>query len=619
MRASLVLDGKTYYFLPKGRAPGGVFETRLGGLKVVLEYGEPAEQAFTLRMRLENTGAQNTGRITLPRTLDAELATGGAPALWHSLKGDSCGAESFFPLDKKLSAGTALHAEPLGGRSSNTTGFPYFDLCCGGVSLVCAIGWTGQWSEELSADDGAVRICIGLCDADFFLRPGEAVCLPSVLVCCGGADVARTRRDFRRLCLEKFSPRARLGGSLRLPLAIQPFDRYFQALDGSGKNTEWASEKGQLKTLANAVKCRYFDTFWLDAAWFYEGFPNGVGNFRFAEDFPNGLRKVSDAVHAQGMRMMLWFEPERVYEGSDTFRQHGDMLLSCPAEEHQRLFNLGDGRARDWLTKTLIDFIRANGIDIYRQDFNMDPLPYWRAADEAGRRGITEMRYVEGLYRMWDALTAEFPGLLIDNCSSGGRRIDFETCRRSVPLWRSDTGCFPETKEHRASVWNSNQILGLSEYLPYHAGGVWSFEPYDFRAAETSGAACNFDVLNPDFPFEEAASMLGEMQRCRDCWEGDFYPLTAASTDETLWAGYQLDKGGRGVCFFFRRPECREERRVFRLRALNPEKLYLVRLTGDDKKTAERVCTGRELESISLPIPRPRGSLLLEYAEKETL
>jgi len=42
--------------------------------------------------------------------------------------------------------------------------------------------------------------------------------------------------------------------------------------------------------------------------------------------------------------------------------------------------------------------------------------------DTPDRQGMTEIRYVEGLYEMWDELRAKHPGLLIDNCASGGRR-----------------------------------------------------------------------------------------------------------------------------------------------------------------------------------------------------
>ena len=73
-----------------------------------------------------------------------------------------------------------------------------------------------------------------------------------------------------------------------------------------------------------------------------------------------------------------------------------------------------------------------------RIDFNINPGSYWAQADGANRTGITENRYIQGLYALWDALLAAHPGLIIDDCSSGGRRIDVETLSRSFPLWRSD-------------------------------------------------------------------------------------------------------------------------------------------------------------------------------------
>lgn len=72
----------------------------------------------------------------------------------------------------------------------------------------------------------------------------------------------------------------------------------------------------------------------------------------------------------------------------------------------------------------------------------MDPLEYWQAADVEDRQGITEIRHIEGLYKLWDELRQEFPNLIIDNCSSGGRRIDMETISRSLPLTGFLEVCF---------------------------------------------------------------------------------------------------------------------------------------------------------------------------------
>ena len=41
--------------------------------------------------------------------------------------------------------------------------------------------------------------------------------------------------------------------------------------------------------------------------------------------------------------------------------------------------------------------IKQEGLDLYRQDFNMDPLAFWRAADAPDRQGLTEIRSCRGL------------------------------------------------------------------------------------------------------------------------------------------------------------------------------------------------------------------------------
>ena len=100
-------------------------------------------------------------------------------------------------------------------------------------------------------------------------------------------------------------------------------------------------------------------------------------------------------------------------------------------------------------------------LDVLRMDYNLDPGksdtpcpsctyhislvdrvagPIWQANDKDGRSGLVEVAYIEGLYTMWDSILSTHPGLLIDDCSSGGRRIDIETLARSFPLWRSDNG-----------------------------------------------------------------------------------------------------------------------------------------------------------------------------------
>jgi alpha-galactosidase len=221
--------------------------------------------------------------------------------------------------------------------------------------------------------------------------------------------------------------------------------------------------------------------YWIDAEWFggtpWYSYP---GNWEVRKDlYPQGLRPISDALHPSGRKLLLWFEPQRVCQGTPwaQFRDRPGWLLELKGgnpeyqqhkmnwgvphddprwierESHRSqicegdmLWNMGQPDARRFLTDWLSARIAEFGLDWYREDFNIAPLEYWQEADAPDRQGMTEIRYVEGLYALWDELLRRHPHLAIDNCASGGRRIDLETIGRATALWRTD---WPADAIHR--------------------------------------------------------------------------------------------------------------------------------------------------------------------------
>lgn len=90
---------------------------------------------------------------------------------------------------------------------------------------------------------------------------------------------------------------------------------------------DWPTEAGQLQAVEAAYQMG-FDTYWLDAAWFPGGFPNGAGNwFTKRKEFPNGLKPVSDLCHKYRMQFVVWFEPCRVAPGTQIAREHPEFVL----------------------------------------------------------------------------------------------------------------------------------------------------------------------------------------------------------------------------------------------------------------------------------------------------
>jgi alpha-galactosidase len=551
----------------------------------------------------ENAGTADTPILSDIRALDVQVRTGNSKraAVLHGLSGDVCGEQSFVPLDRPLEVGQSFALAPGGGRPSNGA-FPFFNLQYRDEGLLVGLGWSGQWAASFDrSPTGPTRLRAGMELAHLKLHPGERIRSPRILLMDwkGDPDVAHNR--FRRLLLFHYVPRID-GRPARLPVVSQCFDRY------SWSHPEWATEAGQIAAVKFAKEAG-FDAHWFDAAWFEGGFPNGVGNwYPKPKEFPNGLKPVGDACHASGLKFVLWFEPERVAAGSQIARQHPEFVFGG---EKGGLFKLNDPTARRWLTDLLSQRIGEYGIDIYRNDFNIDPLSFWRANDEPDRQGMTEIRYVEGHYEMWDELRAKHPGLLIDNCASGGRRIDLETISRSLPLWRSDTSCSPGHPD-----WNQSQSAGLCRYIPLHTACGWTPEPYDFRSSATGGAIAQWDYLNPDFPMDLAKATLAEAKADQKYWYGDFYPLTLCSVSPGDWMAYQFHRADldEGLVLAFRRAQSPYTGLEVRLKGLNARQTYRLSFIDDAREVTKREMKGRELlDGWELRMPERGTSLIVRY------
>lgn len=598
VRTSEEPDGRRYQVTWTDPASGLAVEA---GVRLFRQF--PAVEWVVF---FENRGQKETPILADIQALDVQLRTGWVrrPAHLHGLVGDVCGERSFLPQTTLLEPGRPVALSPVGGRPSNGA-FPFFNVQYGQEGVIVAIGWSGQWAASLDrAETGPTRLRAGMERTHLRLHPGERIRTPRIVLLPWKGDRLAAHNRWRRLMLFHYVPRAE-GRPLRLPIALQCFDRY------SWTRPEWATEAGQLAAVraAAALGC---DTYWLDAAWFEGGFPNGVGNWTVKpKEFPRGLKPISHACHALGLKFVLWFEPERVAPGTRIAREHPRFVFGPQGG----LFRLDDPAARAFLAELLGKCIADFGIDVYRNDFNIDPLEYWRRNDAPDRQGITEIRYVEGHYALWDALRAGRPGLWIDNCASGGRRIDLETLSRSVPLWRSDTSCSPGHAE-----WDQTQTLGLSLYVPLFTACAWSPEAYVLRSAASAGAICQFDYLDPKFPLEKAKAALAEIRENQKYWYGDFYPLTPATTEAEHWAAWQLHRPDlqAGIVLAFRRSRCPYPALMAGLHAVDPQAKYAVQWIREDRTVITETRTGQQLaEDLELHLPQRGTSLLLRYRRLE--
>jgi alpha-galactosidase len=555
-------------------------------------------------LRFENTGTRDTPVLEGIQALDMRLPTEPASeaATLHRLAGDDCSGRSFLPIENSLPAPGRIAIAPSGGRPSSGA-FPFFNLQHGGRGLFVAIGWSGQWAASFDRQPGgATRVCGGMERTHLVLHPGEAIRSPRVLLMTWRGDRVAAHNRFRRLMLFHYVLQQH-GRPLAVPICWQNFDRY-------NARRDWACEAGQIESarLAAKTKC---DFLWLDAAWFVGHFPNGVGNWIAKPDeFPRGLRPISDECHRLGLKFIVWFEPERVVAGTQIAREHAEFVHGGASGG---LFKLDDPAARRWLTDLLLTRIDQYGMDWYRNDFNIEPLEFWRKNDPPDRQGMTEIRYVEGHYAMWDAMLARRPDLAIDNCASGGRRIDLETIRRSITLWRSDTGCGPGHAD-----WHQAQAMGMNYYLPLHEICAWSPDAYEMRSTSGPGAIVQYAYLEPGFSLDAACQAVAEVRENQKYFYGDFYPLTQCSAEPDQFIAYQMHRPdlNAGLVLAFRRAKCDVIGRSVGLGGINAQGRYEVEFVDEQRHKTKQMIDGQTLAGdLPLLIPHRGESLMVRYRQ----
>ena len=606
-------------FLPSWKATTSEAPAADGSRKHTITYTDPATglevvaestlwtdfPAAEWVLRFRNQGQADTPIIEDVRPLDLAITVPpSSVVVLHRSKGSTCEATDFLPIDEPVAAKADINLAPNGGRSSDGV-LPFFNLQWQGGGLVTAVGWSGQWAMRLRREtSGKLKFQAGQQTTHLKLHPGESIRTPRILlVMWQGDDPVRGHNLFRRLLVAHYLPQ-RAGQVAVAPIT---WNSWFSFNEGNGVN-----EQNQFDWIARTAKTGT-ECYWLDAGWFEGGWPNGAGSWvPGAKQFPRGLRPLGDAAHKAGMQFVLWFEPERVTPNSRIAKEHPQWVFH--AGPGDGLLNLGDPAARQWLTDYLSKCFRDWGVDVFRNDFNIDPLRFWKAADAPDRQGMAEIRYIEGFYQYWDELVRRQPGLTIDNCASGGRRIDFETVSRSYPLWRSDTPCAGVG----ANAWSTTdqiQTAGLCLYVPQHTEGVWSFSPYVFRSAATMGASISMDVRGKEGSPELARQAIGEVKELRPLYFGDYYPLLPINANEQAWSGWQFDRPelGRGFAMLFRRPRCPHKGVDVHLRGLDPQAKYAVEFRETYVAKDKRTMTGAELAQLRVEIGSAPGSMLVTY------
>lgn len=499
------------------------------------------------------------------------------------------------------------------GRSSSTW-LPFFELdFYNNRRINFAVGWSGEWVGDFEmCKVDTLEVKLGMKATCFHLRPGEKIRQPAIAAHFSVAEFEDSRNEFR-----KYITRHRQVRDSKKALVYPPICAMYGGTIPSKELMDFADlfEKYALP----------IEVFWIDAGWYGEDrelprellrsdWYSTVGNWRVNQLLhPEGFMPLAKKLHEAKRKFLLWVEIERAVKNTPIVKEHPEYFVFTDGDNC--MLDLGNDAACDYAIDTISKLIDENGLDWYREDFNFNTIPFWEAADEPDRIGMAESRFITGFYRFWGTLRKRYPDLMIDNCASGGQRIDMETLSLSIPLWRSDFQCFRDIPY----LAEANQVHfdGLSRWIPFHSCGtvVKPGDDYAFISGSLGTMLLNFcDELENFAPFAEwLREMLNITLRMRKYLAGNYYRLFDHTPKDFTYA-YAMElfeeSEQAGYAAIFRREMCKESEYTLKLRDIIPDAQYEVEIFPAKIK---KVLQGTELQKFQCFLPEPRSYQLIFF------
>ena len=530
----------------------------------------------------ENRGQRDTDVLSGAETF---LTFPGKYPVLRGILGDHGNDYRPYALDV---AAQPRYFESNSGRATHVN-FPYFNLEYGDGGVLLAIGWAGTWRADFSydAESGITTYrARSVNHLETRLRPGEKIRTALFVRAPYPVRNENYATNFwRSWFIAHNLPKADSRG---LPLA--PFSTCCLASDTGRPNSDgsisedWTTWRPSLEKMIS--EDARVDFRWFDAGWYVA--PDGsspqkdwwgtVGTWCLdpAKWPGTTFRESTDFARDHGMKTLMWFEPERVTDPESLAENWGyDPRWAIRLPGVKAISNnIGDPGCFRWTLQRILDTLRENRVEMYREDNNSDQALLWNHLDSLegeDRTGITECRFIDAHYRLWDeiiACTLSCGGCgFVDSCASGGGRNDLESLRRGIPLLRSDA-------DRTTTALRLSMTTAFNRWVPFCGANnkekrdmlapTGTLDHYVWRASYLP--VLNVDsqfVQDPDQDFDMLRWGLREWKQVNPYLLKDFYLLTPWHTEKDVYGftayAFRDPETASGVLLAFRQEKCMED------------------------------------------------------------
>ena len=473
---------------------------RLTGLRVTAVYGVfERTGAITRSLRLKNESGED---MQINGVLSASAPVHGSGYDVIHLKGAWARERHVMRQTQGEGEYRIFSQRGASGHEAN----PFLALCersateFSGEVWAVSLVYSGSF-EALSYVNNTEnsRLSIGL-NPDVFtwkLEPGETFVSPEAAMVYSPDGLNGMSHAFHRLYSENL-------------MRSKWFERDRPILINNWEATYFNFNEEKILQIARRAKELGVEMLVLDDGWFGKRNTDNcsLGDWVVnPEKLPGGLNGLSDRLHDLGLKFGLWFEPEMISPDSDLYRAHPDWCLHVAGRarvemRNQLILDLSRKEVQDYIIESVSAVLESARIEYVKWDMNRNMTEPFSGAQTPERQKETQHRYMLGLYRVLEEITARFPEILFESCSGGGGRFDPGMLYYMPQTWTSDDS---DAAERMFIQYGTSFV-----YPPCAMGAHVSAVP-NHQTGRTTAMQTRGDVaLGGNFGFELDLSQLSD-------------------------------------------------------------------------------------------------------------
>ncbi len=329
----------------------------------------------------------------------------------------------------------------------------------------------------------------------------------------------------------------------------------------------------------------------------------------------DSLESLVSQVNALGVKFGIWFEPEMISPDSSLYREHPDWALQIQGREgsqarNQYVLDFSRPDVVEYIYQSVAAVLRSANIEYIKWDMNRPLTDVASAYLTKEQQGEVFHRHVLAVYALQERLLAEFPGLLLENCTSGGGRFDPGMLYYSPQIWCSDDTDAIERltiQEGTALLYPLSTIGAHVSDCPNHTVG--RVTPFATRAAVAMAGTFGYELDITKISQEDRAQIAAQVKTYQEnidlIQQGDYYRIASYQKNKRYdcYEVVSKDRKKAVVVFVQVLAEANMHGHILRLKGLNPEGRY--RING-------KCFSGDALMQAGLLVKRPWGDFQAE-------